>query len=185
MRYGKLAILFVAFTLVAIQAPSIHGGDYVTYKDPKTGAIYFGDDLPADAPGKVKAEVKRKEPVSRVGSHWTASEEAVTKTLNATMPKRETAYTPQRSPEEIEKIRSNQRMMDELDHQSRKPLPPNRGKAAREFNIRTDQYRKYEEDMFEWRSQGRELRQKYQDPNGFGRYPTGFNEQEIRRIQGK
>ena len=68
----------------------------------------------------------------------------------------------------------------EMEHMSNKPSEPGRGPVFRDFNRATNAREKYEADMFEWRARGRELRQQYNAPMGFGRNPTGFSQEEKR-----
>jgi hypothetical protein len=65
-----------------------------------------------------------------------------------------------------------------MEHRSNKPSEPGSGPVFREFNRATNAWDQYEADMFEWRAQGRELRQQYNAPMGFGRNPTGFSREE-------
>jgi hypothetical protein len=57
-------------------------------------------------------------------------------------------------------------VLAQIEHMSKEPRKPDRGPVYREFNILTDQHEKYQQDLFEWRARGRELREKYNDPSG-------------------
>ena len=73
-----------------------------------------------------------------------------------------------------------ERALAEMEHRFNKPSEPGRGPVFRDFNRATNAWEKYEADMFEWRAQGRELRQQYNAPMGFGRNPTGFSQEDKR-----
>jgi hypothetical protein len=72
------------------------------------------------------------------------------------------------------------RGLAEMEHMSNKPSEPGRGPVFRDFNRATNAWGQYEADMFEWRARGREFRQQYNAPMGFGRNPTGFSREEKR-----
>lgn len=71
------------------------------------------------------------------------------------------------TPEQMIQRGGVSRTMDEINWQSSKPTKPDTGPVFRDFNRLTDQHDKFRDNMFEWRAQGRELRQKYDDPQGF------------------
>ena len=154
-----------------------YGGEYVTYKDPKTGVRYYGDALPPSAPTDVRVEVRQHEGVPSVGSSgWSEAAKGIAPKVPITVRSRGTSYEEK---QRADLMRPNP-TWDRLMHQSNKPTPPSRDITARDFNRAFDKHRQYDDDMFEWRSRGRELRQQYNDPNGFGRNPTGFSQEEKR-----
>jgi hypothetical protein len=186
--YGKCSAYGLLF-VVAIWALPSFGGEYVTYTDPKTGVRYYGDALPPSAPSNVKAEVRRHEGVPNAGSHWTAAERNKADHLAVTAPKAapqtplpKGAMTAEQFDVYLAQRQRNDRARGfaEMEHRSNKPSEPGRGPVFRDFNRATNAWGKYEADMFEWRAQGRELRQQYNAPIGFGRNPTGFSREEKR-----
>jgi len=75
---------------------------------------------------------------------------------------------PTLTPEQMMQRGGVNRIIDEVSHQANKPTKPDTGPVFREFNVLTDQHEKYRDDLSDWQAQGRELRQKYNDPQGFG-----------------
>ena len=82
--------------------------------------------------------------------------------VDATAPK-----VSQLTPEQMMQRGGHSRTMDELAYLSSKPMKPDRGPAFKEFNQAFDKHEQYKADVIDWRIRGYELRQKYNDPNGF------------------
>jgi hypothetical protein len=162
--------------IIVVLASQVFAGEYVTYVDPKTGVRYYGDVLPVNAPKDVAVEIKNTEKVSIVGnsSNWNDAARGI-------MPKNpiNVVQPVVQQPRQIY-IPQNSYTQDRASHQFSKPTEPSRDRTAREFNRLTNAYENYQADLFEWRSQGRELRQQYNDPMGFERIPTGVSQQEKR-----
>lgn len=173
--FAVIGGIFLVWSLIWVNRS--HGGDYVTYKDPSTGVRYYGDALPPNAPSNVRVEVKHADPVSTVGrsSNWNNSVRGVAPIVPAQ------PSNPQPS-QGYNIMNHTNREWERTTYQSSQPIRPSTGPVYRDFNRVTNAWGKYEADMFEWRSRGRELRQEYNEPNGFNKYPTGFSEGEKRRL---
>lgn len=155
----------------------VFAGEYITYTDPKTGVRYFGDSLPPSTPRNVKIEIKHAEPISTVGhsSNWNEAAKGIAPKVPVRIEPKPVVEQPQ---QQQYQAYTDSYSRASSSHQFNKPTPPSRDRTARDFNRGTNAWGKYEADMFEWQSQGRDLRQQYNAPIGFGRYPTGFSQEE-------
>lgn len=131
-----------------------HGGEYVTYKDPKTGAKYFGDAPPPDISTNVQIEVKKHGSVSSVGNNWTAAERSKTEVSAANMPKPVARVEVQ---PQMPNLPPSDPVYDQLMYNSQRPTRPSNSKYERDFNRATGAWGRYEDKMFDWRSKGYDM----------------------------
>jgi hypothetical protein len=143
-----------------------HGGEYVTYTDPKTGIKYYGDALPPSAPSNVRIEVRQHEGVSTVGNNWTASERSKTEQLSVATQK----SIPKVSQPQYSGLPGVDPLYEHVMYNASKPFPPTRGRVASQFNALTNAHERYESEMLDWRMKGHDL--------GYGYKPTGFSKEE-------
>ena len=165
---------FVVFAAVLVLVVTMlsrvcRAGEYVTYADPKTGVRYYGDALPPSAPTGVVVETRQHKGVPSVGhsSSWADSARGITPRI----PPTPVAKIIQKS----NKISGSPPMHPDFAiamHRMNQPLPPTRGRTARDFNRNTNAYERYNSDMLEWRMKGHDIGYKYT--------PTGFSEGERR-----
>lgn len=145
--------------MCAISIRLSFAGTYVTFKNSVTGVRYYGDAIPANIPHNTRVEIRQHSGTPVIHGHRPipiiSNQRVIGPSFNAVAPKSSTS------------IQMNQNyIMDRIDYMASKPTKPDNSRVFREFNIMTDQREKYEADMFEWRSRGRELRQQYNDPLG-------------------
>lgn len=75
--------------------------------------------------------------------------------------------SPPLTPDQDMQRGGSNREWDELQYRSSKPVKPDTGPVYNDFNRATDRYQRYQDEMWDWRNKGAELRRQYNDPQGF------------------